>query len=276
MSILENILYGFVSGITEFLPLSSQAHQILLRFLFGMDSRNFLQEFLVHIGLLMAILIGCRESLSRLRREQRATSASRHRKKKLLDPTSYYDVRLLKTASVPLVIGLFLSIVTMKSDDNLFSIIFFLIVNAVLLFIAEHTQHGNRDSRTMTALDGIIMGVLGSLSVFPGISRTGMISAYTAARGADFKNVTNWAILLGIPAIAFFICFDIFGLITVGAGAISFSVLLGYLLAGIAAFVGGYISISVFFTILNHAGFSQFAYYSVGAALFIFLLYLIT
>ena len=241
-----------------------------------MDSRNFLQEFLVHIGLLLSILIGCRESISRLRREQKMASGSRYKRRNSLDPKSYYDLRLLKTATFPLIIGLFLTFVTVKMENNLLTVMSFLLVNSFVIFIAEHTQHGNRDSRTMTGLDGIVMGILGSLSVFPGISRTGMISAYTTVRGADAKNVTNWAILLGIPAIIFFICFDIFGLVTVGAGIVSFSVLAGYLLAGISAFIGGYISMSVFLTILNHTGFSRFAYYSVGAALFTFLLYLIT
>lgn len=276
MSIFENMIYGFISGLTEFLPVSSRAHQILLRYMFGVDSRNFLQEFLVHIGILIAILFSCRDFLSRLRLEQKHVSASRRRGQRALDRKSYYDIRLLKTAAFPLVIGLFLSFVTVKSENNLIAVMACLLINALVLFLAEHTQHGNRDSRTMTGLDGIIMGVLGSLSVFPGISRTGMISAYTAMRGADFKHVTNWVFVLGIPAMIFFILFDVFGFFTVGAGVISLAVFAGYLLAGAFAFAGCYVSISVFLTLLNHAGFAQFAYYSVGAALFTFLLYLIT
>lgn len=276
MSIIESIIYGFVSGIAEFLPVSSRAHQILLRYIFGVDSRNFLQEFLVHIGLLVSIIVGCRETLSRLRREQKALSLTRHRNKRSLDPKSYYDIKLLKTAAIPLIIGLFLTPATIKMDNNLLAIMAFLIVNGFVLFVAEHTQRGNRDSRTMTGLDGIVIGILGSLSVFPGISRTGMISAYTSARGADSENATSWAFLLGIPATAFFVCFDIYGMITIGAGVISISILAGYILAGISAFCGGYISISLFRAVLNHTGFSQFAYYSVGAAFLTFILYLIT
>ena len=276
MSFLENILYGFISGIAEFFPVSSRAHQVLLRYILGVDSRNFLQEFLVHIGLLLSIIICCRDVISRLRREQKSLSAPGYRRKRSLDPKSYFDIRLLKTASIPLIIGLCIWFVTAKQDRNLLSVMAFLTLNGIVLFIADHTQRGNRDSRTMTGLDGIIMGILGSLSVFPGISRTGMISAYAAARGADSENVTNWAFLLGIPALIFLLCFDIFGIITVGAGLISFSAMIGYLLAGISAFCGGYIAISALKAFLNHAGFSQFAYYSFGAAFLTFILYLIT
>ena len=276
MSFLENILYGFVSGIAEFLPVSSRAHQVLLRYILGVDSRNFLQEFLVHIGLLLSIIVCCREVISRLRREQKSLSSSGYKRKRSLDPKSYFDIRLMKTASIPLIIGLCISFVTAKKDSNLLSVMAFLILNGIVLFIADHTQRGNRDSRTMTGLDGIIMGILGSLSVFPGISRTGIVSAYAAARGADSENTTNWAFLLGIPALIFFLCFDIFGIITAGVGIISFTAMIGYLLAGISAFCGGYIAISALKAFLNHAGFSQFSYYSFGAAFLTFIIYLIT
>lgn len=276
MSIIESIIYGFVSGLAEFLPVSSRAHQVLLRYIFGVDSRNFVQEFLVHIGVLLSVIIGCREILGRLWREQGIASSVRHRRKRKLDTTGYYELRLLKTSIIPLIIGLFLLVVTIESEDRLLSVMALLIINAFVLLLAEHTQHGNRDARTMSGLDGIIMGILGSLCVFPGLSRTGLISAYTTLRGADFKNVTNWAFLLGIPAMIFFIIFDVVGIVTVGAGIVSFSVFVGYILSGIAAFCGGYFAISILLIILNHAGFSCFYYYSLGIALITFILYLIT
>ena len=57
MSLIESIIYGLLSGIAEFFPISSQAHQTLLRYIFGVATRNSLQEFLVHIGLLFSIII---------------------------------------------------------------------------------------------------------------------------------------------------------------------------------------------------------------------------
>ena len=82
--------------------------------------------------------------------------------------------------------------------------------------------------------------------------------------------------VLGIPAIIFWICYDIFGIISIGVGLISFAALIGYILAGVFAFLGGYIAISAFKAILNHSGFSQFAYYCFGVAFLTFIIYLIT
>lgn len=276
MSFLESILYGFVSGITEFLPVSSRAHQTLLRYLFGVETRDSIQNLLVHIGLFFSILIACREYLSRLHREQKAVSASRRRRVRSSDAKSLYDLRLLKTAAFPLIIGLLLCFPTEKMENSLLIIMGFLIINGFILLLAEHVSHGNRDSRTMTGLDGIVMGIVGALSSFPGISRTGMIAAYATMRGADSQNSTNWAVLLGIPALIFVVCYDIVGIVAGGVGVIAFPVIVGYFISGAAAFVGGYLGISILRAMLNHSGFSGFAYYSLGEALFSFILYLIT
>ena len=128
----------------------------------------------------------------------------------------------------------------------------------------------------MTGLDAIMMGLVGALSVFPGISRTGIISSYATVRGAETQNGATWAILLGIPALLFAICFDLFSYIIFGVFSVSFIIIMQYFLAGVAAFCGGYAGISLFKIVINRSGFSGFAYYSIGAAIFTFILYLIT
>lgn len=276
MSILDSIIYGLISGITEFLPVSAKGHQSLMKFIFGLESSTPVRDLLVHIGILLALFISFRETLSRYRREQKLASRSRRKKVRSLDSKNLYDLRLLKTAALPLIAGLLVSISTMEWGNNLLILVGFFSLNAMVLLLAEHTWHGNRDSRTMTGLDGIVMGIAGAISAFPGISRTGMVSAYAVARGADQNNAATWAILLGIPALIFGIFIDLFGVFSVGISTITFSMLAMSFLAGIASFCGGYIGIALFMSIFNNSGFTPFAYYSVGAALFSFVLYLIT
>lgn len=276
MSILENIIYGLISGMAEFLPVSSSAHQVILRYMFGIESRNFLQEFLVHTGLLLAVIISCRDSIIRFSRQNGIFNASKRKSRRKPEQIDYYTLRLLKTATFPLIIGLILLFITIKAEDNLLTVAGFFVINALILFLAAHSQQGNRDARSLTGLDGIIMGLLGSLSVFPGIARTAAISSYTTLRGVDLRNTVNWTFLLGIPAISFLIIFDIIGLASVGLGALSFSVIIGYILSGLVSFCSGYFAISILYIILSHSGYACFAYYSLGSALFTFILYLIT
>lgn len=276
MVFIESILYGLIYGLSEFLPVSSKAHQTLMQYLFWPDTGDSLQNLLVHIGLLLAIFISCRDILLRIMRQQRTVSGRRRRKVRSLDSQSLYDLRLLKTATIPMLIGLSLSFLTKNWGTSLLPLVTFGILNGVFLLIADHSRHGNRDSRSMTGLDGIVMGIIGSLSAFPGISRTGVISAYATIRGADGQNSANWAVLLGIPALVFGVFFDIYCMFSAGVSAVTVPIIAAYCLSGVAAFIGGYLGISICRIVLNHSGFSGFAYYSFGTALLSFVLYLIT
>ena len=275
MDVLKNLIYGFISGITEFLPVSSGAHQGLIRYIFGIEARDSLQNLLVHIGIVFAVILGFRETISRLHREQKNLASGRKRSKSL-DIKAAYDLKLVKTAAVPLFIGLILSFATWRWEGSLLAIMAFLLVNALVLLLADHAPQGNKDARTLTGLDGILIGVLGALSALPGISRTGMITSYTTLRGADRERSASWAIVLCIPAMIFAIVFDFYGIFSFGLGSLTFVGFLGCVVSGISAFFGGYLGISLLQTILSHSGFSGFAYYSLGASFLSFILYLIT
>ena len=135
VSLLKSILYGFISGLTEFLPVSARGHQSLFQYLFGVETRGSLQNLLVHIGILVSVLAYSRETIYRLQREQKNTLRSRRRRKKSLDSKTLYDLRLLKTATVPMLIGLLLLFFTCRFENNLLLIVGFFIVNAVVLLL---------------------------------------------------------------------------------------------------------------------------------------------
>ncbi len=276
MSVFESILYSFISGIAEFLPVSSRAHQSLMRHMFGQGNNTYLADLIVHIGVLLAVFVGFRDVIFRLHRERKAMSMAGRRRFRSLDGKSVYDLRLLKSATIPLLIGLCLYPLTRNIGNRLLALMFFLIVNGSFLLVAAHSRQGNRSARSMTGLDGITIGLVGATSVLPGISRTGMISVFSVFRGADNQNATNWAIMLSIPALALAIVFDLIGLVFVGGAVFAYSAVGGCLLTCAGAFCGGYLGIRLFQMILNHSGFSGFAYYSFGAAFFSFILYLIT
>ena len=76
MRFFENLLYGIFSGISEFLPISSQAHQALVMQLFGRTQREPLRDILVHIALLIALYTASPNSLNSA---ERSSLASRPR-----------------------------------------------------------------------------------------------------------------------------------------------------------------------------------------------------
>lgn len=276
MSLLESVLYGLISGITEFLPVSSRAHQALMRYLFGAGAGNPLQELFIHIGVGLSVFVSCRELIAGLRRERRLPRAVKRKSWHPMDGKSRYDKLLLTTATVSLIIFLLLGLSAQKLQQNLLAVAGFLFVNALILLVAEHSRHGNRDSRMMSKLDGIVLGAAGALSSLPGVSRTGTAAAYGTLRGADSESVMNWAVLLAIPAMCFMAGYEIVLMFMGTVGTLSVLLLLSCLLSGAAAFCGGLLGIAVLRQIMLNSGLSGFSYYSIGTALFTLVLYLIT
>lgn len=276
MSVIENILYGLVSGLTEFLPLSSRGHQTLLHHLFGVSTRVSLQDLLVHIGILLSVFIASHDYIARLRWDQSTLATVRRNKSRRMETKSQYDLRLLRSTVVPMLLATVLFRLLLKDEYSLLSLMWLLIVNGAVLLIVEHTRQGNRDAKTLTGFDGIMIGISTAASALPGLSGTGLTLSYTTARGADIQKATNWAILLVIPAAIFAVCGDLLYIFGNGFGEISFLMVLGSILAGAGAFCGGLVGISVLRLLVTNSSVFQFSYYSFGFALLSFMLYLFT
>lgn len=276
MSMIENILYGLVSGLTEFLPVSGRGHQTLLHHLFGVDARLSLQDLLVHIGIMLSAFVACRDNIARLRWEQSTATTVRRNKSRRMDTKSHYELRLLKSAIVPMLLATVIFRFILKAENNLSSLMWLFVVNGVVLLVAEHMHQGNRDAKTMTGFDGILIGVATATTAIPGLSGIGMTLSYSTARGTDMQKATNWVILLVIPAMLFAICGDFIYIFGNGFGSVSFIMILGSILAGICAFCGGFVGISVLRLLVTNTSVFQSSYYSFGLALLTFMLYLFT
>lgn len=271
LGFFESILYGFVSGCAEILPVSSRAHQSLMQKIFGVEGEIPLCNLLIHLALIFAVYYSCRSTISRLQRDSRLSGRTRGRTYKT---ATYFDRRLLKGAAIPMIVGLFLHLATAKMTGNFLWIALFMAINGVLLLVQDHLPHGNRNASKMTALDATFMGLLSILSVFPGISRNTMILSYGIARGADRTSVTNWMLLLTIPALVVLCVLDVISIFSVGFGISSFLAFVFCIVAAVAAFAGGYLAVMLV-RVLTGSGYSSLAYYSFGTALFTVVLYLI-
>lgn len=272
MNWLQSVLYGLLSGITEFLPISSEAHQLILQKIFGMERPDSVCELLVHLGVLLALLTCCRTMIHGLSRELNLYRSGRKGRRRATK--GVFEFRFVKSASAPLLIGLLLLLVTAELRQSLTAVALFLMVNGMILFLPERMSNGNKDARSMSPLDGFLIGISGALSVFPGISRVGTTASVAVARGAGKQSALNWTLLLSIPALALLMGFDLLHLATYGFEAFSLPRVLGYILTLITSYAGGFLSILFLRFTAVRSGFSGFAYYCWGAALFTFILYL--
>lgn len=275
MDWLWTILYGFVAGLAEFLPLSSPAHQSISAAVFGLASAAPLRQFLIRAACLAALLSACGREIDKLRRDGRMARLPARRRKRPVDSRSVATNRLLNIAVFPLVIGLVFYRRVNMWVDSLAMVTIFLVINGILLFVPQYIPSGNKDGRNLSLLDGLLIGMAGAFSVFPGISRMSAIHFAASARGADKNYSLQFALYLSIPALVIMLLFDavaIFG----GIEAISFLVIIQYLLAMAAAYFGSTFAISIMRSMVVRAGYEIFSYYCWGMALISMILYLTT
>lgn len=274
LNFLQSLIYGLLAGLTDILPVSAQAHKSILLTIFGADSEPGVLRLMIHLATLSALYYGCGSQILRIIRQQKLARVPKRRRKRPVDMRSIMDWRLLKTMLLPIIVGFLLCFKTASLWNSLMWTAVFLFVNGVILFLPGVLPSGNKDSRSMTRLDGLMMGIGGAASALPGISAIGAATSVAIVRGTDRVYAVNMALLMHMAVTAGLIIFDFIALFTGNAGALSFGILMGYLLASICAFVGAFVGIRLVRAMAVHMGFGAFAYYCWGAAFFSFILYL--
>lgn len=270
---LHSLAYGLLSGFTEILPVSSFAHQRLFLLLTGIDDVHLMFRLVSHIGVIAALIVNCRQNLLRLRRSRLNTRSTRGRKRPV-DMRGVYDLRVLRTVLVITCCSFFAYLPAMQLAVPLWVVSLMLLANGIILCVPQYLPSGNKDSRNMSALDSMILGVGGALAVLPGLSRVGSMVSLGSARGIDKSNALDFAFLVCIATLLITLGFDVYQVS--GAGVFQFSMFLHYIIAAAAAFGGAHIAVSFMRYLAVKVGYSGFGYYCWGAALFLFIVYLTT
>lgn len=271
MNWLESLLYGLISGVTEFLPISTLAHQRILLKLFGKTSADPLQDLFVHLALLAALMVGCRNLIEQLRRGQHLRSNSR---RGIRGNGDILELRFLKNAVLPMYIAYFILLKCATISDSLMWIVLFSIGNAAMLFFSSRMMRGNKDERSVSYFDSLFVGLAGALSVFPGVSRVAAMLAATTARGIGNRKSVNWILLLSAPAMLLLAIIDILNIISASGRALIGGNAFGYIFSALGAYVAGYIGISLMRSLVSSKDHSGFSFYALGVALFALFLYL--
>ena len=269
---MESVIYGFLSGLMDIVPLSAQAHRILLMKFFGISGGTDVMRLAVHIGVFGGLYYSCQSQIVRINRARALARVPKRRRKRPLDTRSLMDWSMLKTMLIPMVIGLFLYKYNTAMRDNLLLVAIFLLVNGIILYVPQFLPGSNRDSRTLTRLEGFLMGLGATASTLPGISAVGAAVSIGSVCGVErgfclsMARMLNLALNLGLAIV------DVFTLFTNGLGVFSFGILIRYLATGLTAFGGCLLGIKIMRILSGNHGYSGFAFYCVGLSLFTFIL----
>ena len=244
--VLTAAAWGLIQGLTEFLPISSSGHLVLIPALFGFDEPSLAASVMLHLGTLLAVIVYYRADLLRLLHLR-------------TDPEARRIVLLLAIGTVPAaLVGLTLHgpIETVFSEPWLVAVA--LMVTGAILLFTMLVGRGMRRLGEGRWTDAVVVGLAQAFALLPGISRSGMTISAGMAQGFERKEAARFAFLLSIPAIVGAALID--GMDLVERGGFTWNLLVGM---GVAAVVG-YLAIAGLIRVLVRVGLLPFALYCLG------------
>ena len=199
MSFFQALIQGIVQGLTEFLPVSSSAHLVIVPYLLNWDldpEKAFIFNVLVQLGTLVAVIIYFWKDLVSI-----VTTTLQGLKEKQAFATSERRLGwyiILGTIPAGLA-GLILKskVEETFSSPTLTAVLLF--VTAILLSLAEILSKKEKELDQLTWLDSLVIGIFQALAIFPGISRSGATVAGGLFKGYTRETAARFSFLLSVP-----------------------------------------------------------------------------
>ncbi len=241
---LDAIIWGLIQGLTEFLPVSSSGHLVLIPALLDRPGPDLATNAMLHLGTLGAVLVYYRADIAGMAKFDRPA-------RKL--------ITLIMIGTIPaVVLGLLLKDTIEEFVSEPSKVAFMLIVTGVVLLATTQLRLGDRRTEDIGPLDGLLTGLAQALALVPGISRSGMTISAGLARGMERTEAARFAFLLGIPVIAGAGSLEIVDVLRSGE-SIPSTVWVGVVVAGLS----GYAAIAILLRLLTRVGLAPFGLYCV-------------
>jgi undecaprenyl-diphosphatase len=258
VNLLEAIVLGIVQGLTEFLPISSSAHQRIVPAVFGWDDPGAAFTAVTQLGTETAVLIFFRHEIWAI-----ATTWLQSLREPRLRP--HPDARLgwyLIVATIPIgIFGLVFEEDIETGARNLWLMGTVLIVFALVLGYADRTGRHEREIHQLSTRDGILIGLAQSLALIPGGSRSGATMSAGLLLGLQRPAAAKFGFLLAIPAVVASGVFQLEGIISGEEGGDEPFAYVA--IATVIAFLVGYAAIAWFLRYLAHHSVRVFVIYRV-------------
>ncbi len=278
MEILAAAVLGVIQGLTEFLPVSSSAHLILVPWIAGWRPEGLFFDVSLHVGTALAILAYFWTDWIELAGEVLRGIVER---KPLGNPKRRLAWFLVVGTLPAMAVGLTLEKTVESSLRSPLVTVFTLIAFGALLYAAERVSRMNRSLDRFTWGDSIWIGLSQALALIPGVSRSGITISTALLRNADRSSAARFSFLLSTPVIVgagllegwrFVKVLRHPGLVAGGAGI--FEIKWSVLFAGtVSAAVIGFLCIRYFLRYIQTNSFLPFVIYRFVLALVVLTFY---
>lgn len=234
MNLINSIFLGVVQGITEFLPISSSGHLVIVQsFISDFSQPGVLFDTFLHAGTLGAVLIYFRHSIFKLKKN---------------------ELLLYVVGTIPAV---FVGFVFSDYIEALFTstkiVGIFLLVTGLMNLLTHKKKPKKKD---ITLADSLCIGLFQAIAIVPGISRSGSTIFAATARGIKKPNAAQFSFILSIPAVLGANIYQI--LSNSGDVQVDF---INYFIGFAAALISGYFAIKMVINLLQTNKFGVFAFY---------------
>jgi len=269
MNLIQSILLGILQGLTEFLPVSSSGHLVLLQhFLKIQESGDVAFEVFLHLGTLLAVLIYFRRMIADLAlslfkwKDSPQNQTHRYNRTLIL----YIAVATLATGLIYLVFGSWFESFYARP----LVVALMLLITGGIVFASDYMKGGPLPAVSMGITRAFLIGLVQGLAIIPGISRSGSTISVSLFSGLRRKDAASFSFLLSIPAIlaANFKEFKVLA-------ALNASMLFVYIACFFAAFGVAYLVISLLISMVQRGNLKYFAFYCWGIGLLSIILILI-
>lgn len=256
----EALILGLLQGLTEFLPVSSSGHLVIVKTLFGIETEDASFEIVVHLATVLGTIVVFRKELWEM-----VSDTLRFRN----TPATGLTLRLLFSAIPVLIVGLFFK----EKVETLFSggltiVGWMLLLTAVLLMVSQWLsalRHKKGSVRPIGYREAFLIGIAQAFAVLPGLSRSGATIATGLSLGGNKDKVAPFSFLMVLIPVLGEAFLEILGggFAPARTGITFLALAIGFA----AAFVSGLLACKLMITIVRKVRFTWFAVYCMLAGL---------
>lgn len=269
MTLIEGIVLGVFQGLTEFLPISSSGHLVIIKSILKVEEPGSLYEIALHLGTLFSIIIVFYEDVKNLVKSTVNILAGFLKIKSLKIDTYEYLIIMILVGSIPTaVIGFTFQDFIEKLFNSPSFVGFMLIITGFFLLLSDKIPKKNKFFSDMKVADAVFIGFFQGLAVTPGISRSGATIFAGLLRGLSHQNAVRYSFLLSLPAVLGAALLKSKDVLDIGINNISVTPLIAGV---ITSAVSGIVAIKFLVNILNRGKLYYFSVYCWILALLVIL-----
>ena len=188
---LQYFLIGIIQGVTEFLPISSSGHLVLLGQLTNWKDQGLFTDIAVHFGTLFAVLLYLRKNIYYL--------LSNIFQFKIFEDQIIFKIIL---ATLPaIILGYFIYDYVSLYFRSIQLIAISSIIFAIILYFADKIKMQNKSWKNITYTEALVVGLFQVIAFIPGASRAGVTITGARFLGYDRLNAARFSMILSIPII---------------------------------------------------------------------------